>query len=86
MINPFLNSERQLRDGRWALTFFLVLAACVVPTIILAQKNSVEFSIDTQASIGRALALCAYGTLQAIEFDEQDRLDDAPAEKKKNAN
>jgi hypothetical protein len=36
-------------------------------------------------AIGRALALCGYGTLQAPEFDEQDRLTDAPVEKK-NAN
>ena len=32
-------------------------------------------------AIGRALAMCGYGTLQAPEFDEQDRLADAPAEK-----
>jgi len=34
---------------------------------------------------GRALAMCGYGTLQAPEFDEQDRFADAPVEKK-NAN
>ena len=33
-------------------------------------------------AIGRALAMCGYGTLQAPEFDEQDRLADAPVEKK----
>ena len=32
-------------------------------------------------AIGRALAMCGYGTLQAPEFDEQDRLADAPVEK-----
>ena len=37
-------------------------------------------------AIGRALAMCGYGTLQAPEFDEQDRLADAPVEKAKNAN
>ena len=36
-------------------------------------------------AIGRALAMCGYGTLQAPEFDEQDRLADAPVEKAKNA-
>ena len=36
-------------------------------------------------AIGRALAMCGYGTLQAPEFDEQDRLADAPVEKQ-NAN
>ena len=37
-------------------------------------------------AIGRALAMCGYGTLQAPEFDEQDRLADAPVEKAENAN
>ena len=37
-------------------------------------------------AIGRALAMCGYGTLQAPEFDEQDRLTDTPVEKAKNAN
>jgi hypothetical protein len=32
-------------------------------------------------AIGRALAMCGYGTLQAPEFDEQDRLADSPIEK-----
>jgi hypothetical protein len=35
-------------------------------------------------AIGRALAMCGYGTLQAPEFDEQDRLADSPVEKKAN--
>ena len=37
-------------------------------------------------AIGRALAMCGYGTLQAPEFDEQDRLADAPIEKRKTVN
>ena len=32
-------------------------------------------------AIGRALAMCGYGTLQAPEFDEQERLADARVEK-----
>ena len=35
-------------------------------------------------AIGRALAMCGYGTLQAPEFDEQERLADAPVEKNAN--
>ena len=31
-------------------------------------------------AIGRALAMCGYGTLQAPEFDEGDRLADSPVE------
>src|SRR5215207_1600142 len=37
-------------------------------------------------AIGRALAMCGYGMLQAPEFDEQERLADAPVQKAKNAN
>lgn len=43
-INPFLNSERQLRNSWWILTFFLVLAAFLVPTIILTQKLFIMLS------------------------------------------
>jgi hypothetical protein len=35
-------------------------------------------------AVGRALAMCRYGTLQAPEFDEGERLSDAPVEKAKN--
>jgi len=49
MINPFLNSERQLRHGWWILIFFLVLAALLVPTMLLAQQNHVEVPIGLQA-------------------------------------
>jgi hypothetical protein len=34
-------------------------------------------------AIGRALAMCGYGTLQAPEFDEGERLADAPVSKAK---
>lgn len=37
-------------------------------------------------AIGRALAMCGYGTLQAPEFDESERLADAPVEKSKRSN
>jgi uncharacterized protein len=50
-VNPFLNSERQLRNGWWILIFFLVLSAFLVPVLIAAQKNNVEVSVGTQAII-----------------------------------
>jgi membrane protease YdiL (CAAX protease family) len=50
-INPFLNSERQLRNGWWVLIFFLVLAALLVPTLVVAQQNSMDVSIGLQAAI-----------------------------------
>lgn len=49
--NPFLNSERQLRNGWWILIFFLVLALVLVPTLITAQQNNTEVSIGIQAVI-----------------------------------
>ncbi len=50
-INPFLNSERQLRNGWWILIFFLVLAALLVPVMISAQQKNMEVSIGVQALI-----------------------------------
>jgi hypothetical protein len=37
-------------------------------------------------AVGRALAMCGYGTLQAPEFDEAERLADAPIERGKQVN
>ncbi len=49
MINPFLNTERQLRNGWWILIFFLVLALFLVPTLMVAQQNATEVSMGLQA-------------------------------------
>lgn len=49
--NLFLDSERQLRNGWWILIYFLVLAAFLVPTIILAQENNEVVTIKIQALI-----------------------------------
>lgn len=51
MINPLLNSERQLRNGWWILIFFLVLALLLFPTLLTAQQNNKEVSIGFQAII-----------------------------------
>jgi hypothetical protein len=59
--------------------------------IATARKKETEIGFPDYiekaetGAIGRALAMCGYGTLQAPEFDEQERLADAPVEKK-NAN
>lgn len=50
-MNPFLNSERQLRNGWWILIFFLVLSAFLVPTLITAQENNTDISIGMQVII-----------------------------------
>jgi membrane protease YdiL (CAAX protease family) len=49
--NPFLNSDQQLRNGWWILIFFLVIAAFLVPAMIMAQQNNMEVSIGVQALI-----------------------------------
>jgi hypothetical protein len=60
--------------------------------IATARKKETEIGFPDYiekaetGAIGRALAMCGYGTLQAPEFDEQDRLADAPVVKQTNAN
>ena len=50
-MNLFLNSERQLRNGWWILIFFLVLISVLLPTLLLAQQNSMDVSMGLQAII-----------------------------------
>jgi hypothetical protein len=58
--------------------------------IATARKKETEIGFPDYiekaetGAIGRALAMCGYGTLQAPEFDEQDRLADAPVAKNAN--
>jgi hypothetical protein len=60
--------------------------------IATARKKETEIGFPDYiekaetGAIGRALAMCGYGTLQAPEFDGQDRLADAPVEKAKSKN
>ena len=60
--------------------------------IATARKKETEIGFPdyiekaVTGAIGRALAMCGYGTLQAPEFDEQDRLAAAPVEKRKTVN
>src|SRR5215213_4382117 len=60
--------------------------------IATARKKETEIGFPyyiekaETGAIGRALAMCGYGTLQAPEFDEQDRLADVPVEKAERPN
>lgn len=55
--------------------------------IATARKKETEIGFPDYiekaetGAIGRALAMCGYGTLQAPEFDEGERIADAPVEK-----
>jgi hypothetical protein len=58
--------------------------------IATARKKETEIGFPDYiekaetGAVGRALAMCGYGTLQAPEFDEGERIADSPIEKKKN--
>lgn len=60
--------------------------------IATARKKETEIGFPDYiekaetGAVGRALAMCGYGTLQAPEFDEQERLADSPIEKANNLN
>ncbi len=60
--------------------------------IATARKKETEIGFPDYiekaetGAIGRALALCGYGTLQAPELDEGERLADAPVEKARGKN
>lgn len=60
--------------------------------IATARKKETEIGFPDYiekaetGAIGRALAMCGYGTLQAPEFDEGERIADAPIEKAKAVN
>ena len=60
--------------------------------IATARKRETEIGFPDYiekaetGAVGRALAMCGYGTLQAPEFDECERLADAPVEKAKSKN
>jgi len=57
--------------------------------IATARKKETEIGFPDYiekaetGAVGRALAMCGYGTLQAPEFDEGERIADAPVEKSK---
>ncbi len=57
--------------------------------IATARKKETEIGFPDYiekaetGAVGRALAMCGYGTLQAPEFDEGERLADAPVVKDK---
>lgn len=50
-MNLFLNSERQLRNGWWIAIFILVLVSILLPTLLFAQKSSMNISMGVQAVI-----------------------------------
>ncbi|AOS45587.1 CAAX amino terminal protease self- immunity [Lacunisphaera limnophila] len=61
-LHPFYNAERQLRNGWWIALFFLVLAALLIPALLLAQEAGTELSPLHQAAIvALASGVCQLG-------------------------
>lgn len=49
MKNIFLNADNKVRSIWWIPTFFVLLAIFIFPTILIAQKKSVDVSIAIQS-------------------------------------
>jgi len=84
-----ITEVEQLADK--AIVMKAVIKDVTGQVIATARKKETEAGFPDYiekaetGAIARALAMCGYGTLQAPEFDEQERLANAPVEKK-NAN
>ena len=76
--------------GDKAVVMKAIIKDMLGTVIATARKKETEVGFPDYiekaetGAIGRALAMCGYGTLQAPEFDEQDRLADAPVAKNAN--
>ena len=76
--------------GDKAVVMKAIIKDMLGTVIATARKKETEIGFPDYiekaetGAIGRALAMCGYGTLQAPEFDEQDRLADTPVEKNTN--
>ena len=76
--------------GDKAVVMKAIIKDMLGTVIATARKKETEIGFPDYiekaetGAIGRALAMCGYGTLQAPEFDEQERLADAPVEKQTN--
>jgi len=90
--NPYWSIITEIEQlGNKAVVMKATIKDMLGNIIATARKKETEIGFPDYiekaetGAIGRALAMCGYGTLQAPEFDEQDRLADAPVEKQ-NAN
>ena len=91
--NPYWSIITEVeRLGNKAVVMKATIKDMLGTVIATARKKETEMGFPDYiekaetGAIGRALAMCGYGTLQAPEFDEQDRLADAPVEKTKSKN
>ena len=80
---------KMIESANKAIVMKAVIKVASGRIIATARKRETEIGFPDYiekaetGAIGRALALCGYGTLQAPDFDEQERLADSPIEKEK---
>ena len=80
-----LTESVQLADK--AVVMKAVIKDALERVIATAHKKETEIGFPDYiekaetGAVGRALAMCGYGTLQAPEFDEGERIADSPVEK-----
>lgn len=60
-LHPFLNAQRQLRNGWWALLFFFVLAALLFPLLFLARRDGGQVPAWQQALVVALASLICQG-------------------------
>lgn len=91
--NPYWSIITEVEQlGNKAVVMKATIKDMLGTVIATARKKETEIGFPDYiekaetGAIGRALAMCGYGTLQAPEFDEQDRLADAPIEKAEHPN
>jgi hypothetical protein len=91
--NPYWGIVTEIEQlGNKAVVMKATIKDALGTVIATARKKETEIGFPDYiekaetGAIGRALAMCGYGTLQAPEFDEQGRLTDAPVEKAKTVN
>jgi hypothetical protein len=89
--NPYWSIITEVEQlGNKAVVMKATIKDMLGTVIATARKKETEIGFPDYiekaetGAIGRALAMCGYGTLQAPEFDEQERLADAPVGKKAN--
>ena len=80
---------KAIQSANKAVVMKAVIKDATGRVIATARKKETEIGFPDYiekaetGAVGRALAMCGYGTLQAPEFDEGERLADAPVEKQK---
>jgi len=85
-----LTKAVQLADK--AIVMKVIIKDMTESIIATARKKETEIGFPDyiekaeSGAIGRALAMCGYRTLQAPEFNEEERLADSPVEKAESKN